>query len=129
MPTQTSNPQNSTNPGASDGSDFQDTAPSDALNQQTDNLTVETTGEPIVASPKAEDTSLSLAWVVFIVVLVAIGIWMLIRLIQEQNSETKQAVPAAKPAVKDTKKVATKKAPAKKKSSTKTRKKTSKKKR
>lgn len=132
----TSNPQSATSPnGASESTDFQSTAPSDALNQEAEQLSVQETGEPIYGSEQAiPDNAVSVIWIGIVLAIVVVGVWFLAKLLRESVDDNKR--PAAKPAASPaTKAKSTKKKPVAKKTTKKKsapnqrRKKTTKKKR
>lgn len=126
-PSRTDNPQSSTSPSASNGTDFQNTAPSDALNQEAQNLSVETTGDPIVGKKETQADSSSMMWAFGVLLLVLIGAWIVIRLMQREET-IQESAPAKAQTAKKTVTKTTKK-PAPKKSAAKNRKKTTKKRR
>ncbi len=119
------NPQGTATPGANNGADFQQTAPSDTLNQEAENLSVEKTGDPITGLVVKNSEAFPVGWAIAVVVMVVIAGWVLIRLLKEQADDDTPAAPPVravssakkpKPAVKKTaaKKPVAKKAPAKK---------------
>lgn len=120
----TSNPQDAVPAdGASNASDFQSTAPYDALNQEAENLTVQKTGDPLEAQSVSAVSDASVVfWVIFGVIVFALSLVLLFKLIKE-GKEDDAAVSSAASAT-STKpkatKTAAKKTPAKaKKASTK----------
>lgn len=130
----TQNPQQNSVPsdGASNAEDFQSTAPQDALNSQTDSLSVQKTGDPITGSiSSVQGNSITLVVILAVVVAVA-AVFIIIRLLKE-GAEDDRLAEASKPKAADlkaAKKPAAKKKPAKKKSApNQRRKKTAKKKR
>jgi flagellar biosynthesis/type III secretory pathway M-ring protein FliF/YscJ len=90
----TGNPQNAGEAnGASDSSDFQKTAPVDALNQSRA-LEVQETGDPVEnGSQAAANGSMSnVWWGLGILVIIAIGSMLAIKFLKEQDEENKTAV-------------------------------------
>ncbi len=133
---QTGNPQNAAPAGGNNAADFQSTAPSETLNQEAENLTVEQTGDPITGGVASSNESFPVGWAVVIGVVIVAGIWLLIKLFKEEAEETRKpaaAAPAKRASSKaaSSSKAATKKPAAKKKKTTsgKKRKKSTKKKR
>ncbi len=95
----TSNPQGATSTeGASNAADFQSTAPSEALNEQTESLSVQETGQPAEGVATVAADGLSTLWIGIIVVVIAIGGWLLFKLLKETVEE--ESRPAPKPAAK-----------------------------
>lgn len=117
----TANPQSAVPAdGASNGADFQSTAPSEALRNQVDNLSVQETGEPATGSQApATATDFPLGWVVAIGITVVIGIVVLVRLLKEAAEESAPA-PVRKSAPVTAKSTKAAKAPAKKTTAKKT---------
>lgn len=122
-----SNPQNAANPGASNGADFQSTAPATLLNERDDTLSVQETGDPIEGGsrPVSAD-SISLGWTIGIVIAIVVGVMVLMMLLREAMEEADVPV-AAMPA--STPKVAKKPSKKKKSNPNQRRKKTASKKR
>ena len=129
-PAQTRNPQSSANPGASNASDFQSTAPPNALNQEAENLSVQETGDPISGTVQPASESFPVTWTIAIIVVVIASVWLLVKLFKEEVEEMHTpAVAAKKPAASVAAKKSAKKIAPKKKTVAKARKKSSKKKR
>jgi len=119
------NPQGTGNPGSSNGSDFQTTAPQDALNEGTENLSVQSTGDPLSGSVSNNaNDSLPMSWIIGIFLIIIIGGFIFYKLLRETIEEATSPEPATKPRVV---KSPAKKTAASKKSSSNKRKKTSKK--
>jgi hypothetical protein len=125
----TENPQQSvTTPGASDASDFQSTADSEALTQETDSLSVQSTGEPLNSGAQINVASnTAWLWVLGLVAIVLVSALFIRRLSQEEaatiaattakKSNTKPAKKSASQRTGSTAKSKTsKKKPARKKS-------------
>lgn len=120
--TDVANPQDAgTSNGASNAADFQQTAPSETLRNEVDNLTVQETGEPATAGAvQTANDGMPMGWIITVVVMVIIGIIVLVKLIKESVEEDKTpsrsvATSAAPKVVKS--QPAKKKATAKKKAS------------
>lgn len=100
---QNSNPQDAANPGASNGADFQSTAPATLLNEKEDNLTVQKTGDPVVGDQtQAAADSFPLGWAIGIVIAVVVGAIVLVMLLREAMEEADIPVaplPVSKPKV------------------------------
>ncbi len=126
------NPQDTSTPRGNESSDFQETAPPNSLNESTENLTVETTGEPISGgSTNVVNEGLPTSWIVGIILIVVIGGYVFYKLLKETIEESTPEVAPSKATVKksssSTKPAS--KSTAKKKSSPNKRKKSSAKKR
>lgn len=127
---ETENPQDSAGvPGASDGSDFQNTATDEVLRQESteSDLDVEQTGEPIEntgqAVAKADNTAYF--WSGGIILLIVIGVVIVMRYLKKEDESLSVATPRSAATV-SSKKSASKK-PAKKASASKSSSKKSKK--
>lgn len=108
---QTSNPQDAVPAsGASNSEDFQSTAPQETLNQQTESLSVQKTGDPLRGTTTAVvENGFSIMFVAVIATLV-VGAFILYKLMKETVEETSE--PESKPAA--TKKPSTAKKSARK---------------
>jgi hypothetical protein len=122
------NPQDTNTPTANNGSDFQPAAPADALNEKTDNLTVQKTGEPVSAgtTSKASD-SMSMAWTFGILLLLIVAGYVFYKLFKETLDEAIESEQPTKVTSQKTQVSTPKKSTSKKKSTSNKRKKTSKK--
>lgn len=116
------NPQDvGTSNGASNAEDFQSTAPSEALRNEVDNLTVQETGEPATGTTRqTTGNDMPIGWIITVGFIVVIAIYVLVKLIKEAVEDNKttprSTVSAAAPAAKTIKKKPVKKTAAKKKS-------------
>lgn len=115
----TQNPQEVTpSQGASDASDFQQTAPSDSLTQDAQNLTVESTGEPNNAATQTASNNGNWSWGIGIALIVAVVVAVIYRIFREEMAAERAGstpVSAAPKKSASVKKAASKK-PTKKKS-------------
>ena len=93
----TQNPQGSAPaPGASDASDFQQPAGQDALNTQTDSLSVQETGDPITGVQQQAASDFPLGWVIIIGVSVIIAVVVIFKMIKDMIEEDKASLRPAK---------------------------------
>jgi uncharacterized protein HemX len=112
----TQNPQSSTGtPGASNASDFQEAAGSEALTKTTGDLTVETTGEPAEATAvtAASSNAFLAPWGIGLALIIAIALVLIARIKREEMAQ-EPAVRAASAKSKTAPSESEKKKPAKK---------------
>ncbi len=94
---QTSNPQGAASAiGASNSTDFQETAPQEALSQSAEQLQVQETGQPLsgTATSVVENSS-SVLVITGIIALLIVGAWILYKLMKETVEEDLTPSPAA----------------------------------
>lgn len=95
----TANPQNvGERPATNQGADFQQTAPADQLNNQQENLVVQSTGEPLPAGTvKSSSDASTWLWLAGIMVLLAVIIFVARLMVADDEEKLDIAAPSSEP--------------------------------